>query len=328
MRFSTNQQSAMSVYFAIIIGLLMTAILIYLAYGNVYEQTKENTDKEAVAIKDDITRKINTIEEALYGMRSLFDASTQVEADEFRILANNLLQRHPYIISTMYLKRVQNDQRARFENNMEDNGYINFSIKDKTTDNYVPAPTRELYFPVLYKEPFTPINAKQLGHDNLSIDKLKQIINRVIDTGKTATSPILANSNRMNAYTIFIAVYAGKTVPSTQSKRRANISGVIALQVDATKLVPTPLYHDVTLKLREQQNVHFTELVNHQRISSLSSNDWILNLVNNSFPIETDAEQYTVSIHTPIFWHEIDKTLIVSAALTGLLITLLKEIKT
>ena len=260
-------------------------------------------------------------------MRSLFDASTQVDADEFRILANNLLHRHPYIISSMYLKRVQNSQRTMFENHMKDDGYINFSIKDKIDDKYAPSSTREIYFPVLYKEPFTPINAKQLGHDKLSDDKLKQAINRAIDTGKTATSLLLTSSDRTNAYTIFIAVYAGKTVPTTQNQRRSNISGVIALQVNATKLVPTPLHRDVVLKIKEDQNSHFTELANHQNITSISSDDWVLSLKKNYFQIETDAELYTVKIHTPIFWHEIDKTLIISAGLTGLLITLLISIQ-
>ena len=314
-------QGVAPVYLAAVIGITITVSLVFIAYDNVYEQAKEKSDSRAVIIKDNITRKINSINEAIYGMRTLFDASNKVDADEFRILSDNLLARHPYIESAIYLKKITSKQRKIFEEDMRDNGYINFSITEKDNNKFASSRVKDEYYAVVYKEPFTPLNAKYLGFDYLSSETFRKSIDRAIDSTEASTSYRMLDGKNTQIYAVFIAVYAGKSRPEAVAERRRTSVGVIALHIDATKLAESYSKYEITLDLNGLEDELGHTLLHYDFDQSIFKNNWVIEQLENLYRFSTMGETYRLHIRTPLLWNEFDKSLIGVSAFLGLLIT-------
>ncbi len=327
MRKSTTKQSTYSTYLAIAIGVLITASLVFIAFNYTYEQAKETSDSRTAIIKDNITRKINSIDEAIFGMRTLFDASSEVDADEFRLLSENLLKRHPYIESTIYLEKISSNKRETFELNMKDNGYINFTITELKNDKFIPANNKTTYYPVLYKEPFTPVNAKHLGFDYLSVNTFKTAINHAIESAQAITSAKIDGKKDEQKYAVFIAIYAGKTTPDTLAERQKTITGIIALHIDATKLAAADANYHINLSIKYNNSSPNT-LLRYDYKPTISQNDWTLNFLHNKYQIITNGDTYALDVKTPLLWSKLDKTLISVAIIIGLIVTFLIFLQT
>jgi len=320
MRKTFKTHSQFTIYLSLTIGLIITASLFFIAYNNSFEQAKQKSDAQTVIIKDNITRKINSIDEALFGMRTLFDASNEVDADEYRLLSENLLVRHPYIEASMYLKKVSSTNRNLFEEEMKDNGFISFSITDYNNNSYVRSSERENYFPVIFKEPFTPLSVKHLGFDYFSIENFRHSINQAIESAQATTSRQIAHSQK---YAVFIAVYAGKTTPISITERKRTVTGVIALRIDTTKLAESYSKYDITLNLKDHNSEAFHSLLHYDFSTSLHNRNWVISLLNNKYYINTNGDTYELDIKTPLLWRDLNKSLIATATISGLLITIL-----
>jgi len=320
---SVKKHSAFSTYAAALIGMFITASLVFIAFNTSFEQAKEKINAQKVIIKDSITQKINSIDEALYGMRALFDASNEVETDEFRLLSSNLLERHPYIESSLYLKLTSSKNRNSFERDIEDDGYINFSITEITNNKFTTASSREKYFPVIFIEPFTPISVKQLGLDYLSVDAFKISINHAIDSAQAATSSQIATTHNHQEFVVFLAVYAGKSTPETVEERRKTVTGVIALHINATKLVKSHSGHEITLDHQNYSDASLDTLLHYDFRSTDIESSRTINLFKHNYRINTNSDTYSLEIITPLFWSDLDLSLISAAAISGLVITFL-----
>ncbi len=315
-----KNQSSMSVYLAAIIGIIITASLVFIAYDNAYEQAKEKSDARTVAIKDNIIKKIHSISEVIHGMRILFDASNEVNSDEFRLLSRNILARHSYIETAMFLKKIEANKRKIFEKNMQDNGYINFSITEENNGRFVSSRIRDEYYTVVYREPFTPINAKYIGFDYLSSEIFRNPISQAIDSMEARTSYRIDDIKNSQKYAVFIAVYAGKSRPKTITERRKTSIGVIALHIDATKLADAYSKYEITLDLNELNDASHT-LLHYDFDKSIFNNAWVISQLENRYRFNTEGKTYGLHIRTPLLWNEFDKSLIGISAFLGLFIT-------
>ncbi len=320
---NVKKYSAFSTYVAALIGIFITVSLVYIAFNISFEQAKEKSNTKEFIIKDGITQKINSIDEALYGMRSLFDASNEVETDEFRLLSSNLLERHTYIKSSMYLKLTSSKDRKLFERNTEDDGYINYSITEISNNKFITASLRDEYFPVVFIEPYTPISVKQLGYDYLSIDTFKASIYHAIDTAQAATALEAATSQNKQEFVVFIAVYAGKSTPETIKERRKTTTGVIALRINAEKLLKSHSGHEITLDHQSYNNASRNTLLHYDFRSTNRESNRTINLFKNKYRINTHSDTYFLEIKTPLFWNDLDLSLIGAATISGLIITFL-----
>ena len=305
---------------ALLIGTIITVSLMFIAYDKVYEQAKEKSDARAVAIKDNIARKINSIDEAIYGMRTMFDASDGVDADEFRLLSENLLARHDYIEASFYLKKVKSNQRFSFEQQMRDKGYVNFSIKEKEHNRFFTSRVQDVYYSLVYREPFTPLSAKYIGFDYLSSEKYRAAILQTIDSANASTSFRVPGEKSEQKYVVFIAVYAGKSHPETVLDRRKTVIGVIGLQIDASKLTEASSKYEIALNLNEAKDGISQSLLYYDFDKSIFEDNWVIEQIEKHYVFHTAGETYHLFIRTPLLWGDFDKSLIGVAAFIGIFI--------
>ena len=93
--------------FAIALGLTITLGLVTVSSNEMIEDQQDIYNIQVAQVADVVLRKLTIVEEVLHSMRVLFDASTFVDADEFRIIAEDGLSRHAFIKSAMYLPFYQ-----------------------------------------------------------------------------------------------------------------------------------------------------------------------------------------------------------------------------
>ena len=58
-------------------------------------------------LRDLALQRVSAADEMLHGLANLFNASTFVDRDEFRVFNRDLLARHDFILSALYLPLVR-----------------------------------------------------------------------------------------------------------------------------------------------------------------------------------------------------------------------------
>ncbi|NOY62332.1 MAG: EAL domain-containing protein [Gammaproteobacteria bacterium] len=312
---------------ALLLGLGITAALTTIAYNEVMKRQQQSYDTEVDLINVTIARKIGNTDEIIHGMRTLFDASTHVDADEFRLFASDILARHNYFDTATYLPLVTGAARERFEVQMRDQGYATFSITERSpavhNGQMRPAVERERYFPVIYHEPFNPLSAKQIGYDYLSIPGWEAAIAYAIDSAKASATTLSYDDKGHLTYTVFEAIYAGKSTPDDRQTRRETVNGLIALKVNVEKIV-------MGIALNSPMYVRFSidaepELFNLDSMdgSNTQSNSLLITWFKSRDAIASANRKFIVEIDKPLSWLDIDNRLLVLALAIGGGITLL-----
>ena len=203
---------------ALLLGLLLSALMVAGAVDDVIDTEAELFTLEMEAVKDRLVRNLNAVEESVDSMRIVFNASREVEPGEFHVLGADVLRKHDYIGAALYLPRVEFEDRPAFERARRDGGYTAFGIKDYRDGGYVPADERSRYLPVVYHEPFTPLTARQLGLDLLSIDSLAPYLLAAVDTGANTATTAAATGNGRDDYFVFRAATASASATSSSTR--------------------------------------------------------------------------------------------------------------
>jgi len=323
-RLLSHRQSTL-IPFVLLFGIFVTIVLVYSAVSYSIDRDRGINLTSSIHIKDLLERKINLLNEVIHSMRILFDASSDVEADEFRLMSQDLLIRHPYVLLTNYLPLVSSDRVNIFEEKMLDQGFITFTITQFEDNEFVPTQKRSRYFPVLYIEPFTPLSAKQLGLDYLSHPILEKAINKAIDSSAAvASTPIKLGSSDIE-FIIFKAVYAGKDSPKTVEQRRKTVNGLIALHIDASALLTVDVNDsskNIKLSLLPDSNSAITiDLAAYDQAIQQNSYKAIKQF-SHTFSIESEGQSYVLTIKEPLYWSKLELKLPIAALLTGLILTI------
>ncbi|TPW18100.1 MAG: PAS/PAC sensor-containing diguanylate cyclase/phosphodiesterase, partial [Halothiobacillaceae bacterium] len=308
------------------VGLFITAILIYIAYTATISHEQEEHNARSSLIKDHLIRKINSIDEVIHGMKTLFDASNEVGADEFRLLAENILTRHDYIATAQYLPRVRDIDKNDFERHMRESGFVSFSISNhKRTATDPPLATAD-YYPILYQEPLSPLNASELGKNYRSFETIRPALERAIDSAQASITPLDPFATQKNEYLTVKAIYAGKDTPDTLVTRRSSANGLLALRIDAAKLLSTEIESHTELTLRlNRTDIHNNPvtLMHHAPMLSPTASNYPITQFSSHFTFDSGDERFVLDIDHPLYLDEINLVLITTALIIGILITLL-----
>ena len=151
---------------AIIAGIVVTAAMLSFVVYKDLVRIENDFLVETTDIRDNVQRRINAAEEIIHSLATLYGASTNVDADQFRIFVEHVLDRHQYVSSVMYLPLVVHSERQKYEEVLRENGFLLFSLTEKDeTNNYINAQPKQHYFPIKYHEPLSPVSSVQLGYD-------------------------------------------------------------------------------------------------------------------------------------------------------------------
>ena len=313
-------------FIAVLIGLIITIALVSQALMTMFGREKEAFMMEANHVHDEISRRVETANEILHALATLFNTSTQVDVDQFRVFSEEFLHRHDAVVSVLYLPLIEQQVRDQFESEIQDEGYVTFAIKEKLNNKILNAPVRERYFPILYQEPFTPLTAGQMGLDALSVAQYRPAIIQAIDTAQIIASMPENSDQQRASYVLFKALYSGQDViPANRAERRKTVNGLLAIRIDAGKLISSVQGVD-HLELSLDFDPGFERsppirLISYQAGHHDRPDGWVIKRLQVSHTIGIHGQQFVTNMRSPVHWHDTEYMLFFLAALIGLTIS-------
>ncbi|MEN8178558.1 MAG: response regulator [Pseudomonadota bacterium] len=185
-----------------------------------------------------MSRRLGSLEVVLISITGLYQASDEVSDVEFSTLSTELLRPYPFIRSIMSIRVIKATERDRFEQEMQDRGYIQFRISELAQqERLIPANSRPDYLPIVLIEPLDPRLGQLLGYDAQSKPDLSTAISDTVRTSKIAASPPVRLLRNREGLFAFKARYQGRYTPRTEGERLAMLDGIIAAEVDPKALL-------------------------------------------------------------------------------------------
>ncbi len=218
-------------------GAALTVVLVRASWQDTLREHEKLFAAQAEAVREQMLERIRATDEMVAGLATFINSAANLDADQFRLFSEELLRRHPYVVSTAYLPLVRDEERAHLERARQEAGFPRFAITQRAGADFGIAARRAQYFPLLFIEPFEPTSVVMIGFDALSDPTLVAAAQAAIDTALPGATVPVTGSGRQSAYWLFAAGYAGKLAPTTVAERRAGVNALVALRIDGTRML-------------------------------------------------------------------------------------------
>lgn len=300
-------------FFAMVVGLLVTALLTFLAYTHIMNNEKVYFLQQYLEVKAQVLHKMQKSEVLADNISVLFKATDSVDAKEFQVISEDQLARYPYVYSVGLLPRIISSDRRNFEKEMQESGFVTYIIH--------PNSEKESYFPVKYIEPLTPQNAILLGRDLMSNDEYQPHIRQALETGRMTSQNF---GKEKYIITLFKAVFPKRMEEYRESLlEKANF--VIVVTVDARKLmqgIKLPDDFRIDWQLR-QSSLSAGESNTLLSATTEESNAWIFKFLRAAVSVEFADAGLLLHFTKNVYWYKTDYFILLIALAFGLLLTTL-----
>jgi len=179
-----------------------------------------------------LNNTIITNQNTLYNLRSFFDASDDVSADEFAKYTQQFLQFDAKIKSLQWVPYVSGESFNQHVNTALESGFSDYQLIEKVADNrYIKAPVRDYYYPAYYISP--PGSADEMHGYNYASDPdyLEDFI-RARDSGFPVISKPLNLTGKAGDKSGFIEILAVYKSPikllKIEQRRQSHIGYIVA----------------------------------------------------------------------------------------------------
>lgn len=317
------RRSSLAIVVALL-GAALTAVLVLVSWKNVLHEHEKVFTAQSEAVREQLLERIKATDEMVTGLATLVNSATHADADQFRLFSEELLRRHPYLLSTSYLPHVIEHERRDFEHSRQEAGFPEFTINDRSTDNYLVAPSRAQYFPLLFIEPFEPTSVVMIGFDVLSEPLLAQAAQAAVDTAQPSAAAPRLIEGRTWGYWLFTAIYAGKTAPATAAERHAAVNGLIALRIDGVRLLAESMAtRPLTARLRMIPAGAATPLDLAASLLADQRDDHVVKTFTRSAELVSGGQRFLLDMHRTVTWREVNYLPVVTILVAGGLVTIL-----
>ncbi|ATX82790.1 PAS domain S-box-containing protein [Mariprofundus ferrinatatus] len=314
--FTTNR----ALYFALTAGVLVTGLLLMLAYNKLVADTENRFLEESAQIREQLLLLNLHANELADNISALFHASDYVEPDEFQVIAEEQLQHYPYIHSVSFHPQVSNTDIEVFEKEMQAAGFVTYAVRSRTPASDGSA------FPVKFIEPLTPQNATLLGLDMATVDRFGPHISKAIHAGAVTASCFEKLANGDVVFSLFKPLFADKA-PSGSGAERENTSGMIAVQVSAKAMLG-----EVSLPRGFRLSWSIVDIFHPDKPDENSlwagnapeqGRHLLFKTLQSESTLDFEAVSSTLVFEKEIYWQDIEYQYPLAALVAGLILTLL-----
>ena len=176
------------------------------------------------AVETNVTLTVNN----LVSLGAFFDASHDVERQEFSRFTLPLLPRNRAIQALEWIPRVPNRSRQKYEEDARHDGFPSFQFQDRLSPvQMARAGAHDEYFPVFFVAPIQG-NEKALGFDLASDPVRREALRSSADSGQMVASSrikLVQETSDQYGFLVFRPVYRGGIEPSTIEERRQALTG-------------------------------------------------------------------------------------------------------
>lgn len=242
----------------VIIFSLIATITVLLGYA----ESKQAFQKYANSIALQIEQRLYEVDTVSSSLVALHHSATSLNASELGQFSREMIKNYPHIYSIEFVLPVSREERPRFEEEMRDEGYAGFSIRELDSEgNWRRAAERELYLPIVFMEPLRPETTQNLGFDLLSDQRTRKAVLYAIDSGNTGITNPLELVQGGAALIVVRAAYKGRVKPESVEQRRRQLAGLYELLV-----VPKLLLQNIDTGIDKQEISRF--VLRHSRFSA------------------------------------------------------------
>jgi PAS domain S-box-containing protein len=211
-------------------GVALSVVFFFVARGWERQRIRAEFTRDATDRVAALTREIEEHILVLECLGGLFDASNQVERDEFQTFAGPLLLTYPGLQALEWIPRVPDSQREVLERAARQDGLVDFTFTERQAGGeLVSAARRREHFPVYYVEPYAG-NERAAGFDLASESARLEALQRSRDTGgMVATAPLVLvqEKDRQFGFLVCRPVYRHNAPLGSVAERRENLVGLV-----------------------------------------------------------------------------------------------------
>lgn len=219
-------------------------------------QLRTQFHEKAIMIEGEITARLNESQDALKGVLTLFQASNFIGRDQFRLLGEQVQENFPFTSSVLFAQRIDENERATFENARRDEGYVTFNIREREGTRYAIAKSREQYFSIIYVSPFSVDTVSLIGLDLGAEATWIEAIHAATQQGQVTSLQTSSGLNDQQAELWLLApLFRGRTSFTDEWSSPDQVRGLVAIQVDPVALFAnlTPIHDREFLDIRFSQ---------------------------------------------------------------------------
>ena len=255
-RLALDRQHVAALIAIVVCGLALSVPLFLLARDYERRQSERAFVEQAASHAASLTNTLASSTEVVRSIRSFFDASREVERNEFDAFTRNVLNMRPEIKVLAWAPRITPGEIPSLAAAAKADGIDGFGIVEvNTTGGLDDAAFRHEYFPLFYAEPSEPDNAL-LGLDLAVRGECRTAMERARDQGIVAlTAPVNFGIGVLDSPTIvaFVPTYRTRNVPLTVEDRRAQLQGFAVGAFVTAKIVGNvyraPLVEAATIRV-------------------------------------------------------------------------------
>jgi PAS domain S-box-containing protein len=206
--------------------LFMSMLAWYLTHRFINENVEQRFNFRTEEISSAISRRLLEYETILRSGAALFDASDEIEREEWRTFVSslNLQKSFPGIQGLGFSQLVTPGELEKHVNQVRGEGFPDYAIR--------PPGPRELYSSIVYIEPFDWRNRRAFGFDMLSEPSRRVAMERAMESGEPAATGrvvLMQETNRdiQAGFLMYLPVYRKGLSTDTTEARRQAIRGFI-----------------------------------------------------------------------------------------------------
>ena len=275
------------------LGLTISIVISYFFNDAKNLTISESFEKEARSQILIFSEKISHNVTLLDSIESFYNASNNVDEEEFKIYTTTLLSSNSTIKRLSWLPSIDKNERMEFEKGSPNN----LVIKEINEEGQiVESGINDLYYPIFYSEP-TPEGYDSFGLDYYSIPEYK----KAMDEAKETRNIVLSSYNIINGER---SITAFKAIFKKSDNNREKIIGYIVSSIDLNLLLNQfKSLHIGKLESDNRDNIDLFDTNGEGQIDDKRNILYLANLVKVSgktFPISYyDIEnKYFIGVHT------------------------------
>lgn len=220
------------------LSLFVCSAIVGAATWNDLASAKKEFNREVDGIKSNLAQRFTSAEAVLTSLVGLQQASDDFNKHQFGALSRELLTAYPYIRAIAEIGVIPRDQRSVFEESMQDDGFLNFAVKEGEINGvHTAAPDRAITKPIRLFEPFDPEFAGLIGFNIESDPILADAVKLAISSGDVIASDTMPISGMPTGFFAFKAYYLGHVAPKSELARKEQLSGLAALYLRPDQLL-------------------------------------------------------------------------------------------
>ena len=227
-----------------IVSSVVVVLVFVLASNNEQKKLEDHFEQQAELVGKSVESSFSSLAYSLATLRGLFIASHEVTREEFTAYVKHVIPGIKGVSGFSWNQYLPHDQRENFEKLMQAQGYENFHIKEKNTDDkFVPAPVRDSYTVIGFIEPW-PENLALVGI-NVNAEPARAAAQvRARDTSELAmTAPLhlYRDLKHTSGVIVYLPVYKDMENLGTALNRQQSLIGFATAIVRINDLIPPVL---------------------------------------------------------------------------------------